>query len=167
MSFLEHAVTGIPGPVIDPRIKTGIQILSTSPIPPEICSAMTLVIRAVADQLQKENRPFGNQSVTCIFSESDYFSVALNSDEIAVCMRIAFYPLGRVAPYIGNDRLYVILAEELCHLIWDIADETLVNFKVLSVLRNLNPSIQMSDLYSEDAVQSCDRYLRDNPAFQM
>jgi len=81
-------------------------------------------------------------------------------------MRIAFYPLVKIAPYVGTDMLYTILAEELCHLIWDISDETEVNFKVLAVLRNLNPELQMSDLYSADTARSCSRWLQDHPAYR-
>ena len=127
---------------------------------------MTAVLKAVADQLQKEGRSIGNNPINCIFSDADSFSVSLDPQQIAVCMRIAFYPIGRIAPFFGTDKLYTALAEELCHLIWDIADETEVNFKVLAVLRNLNPDLLMADVYSEDTTRSCSRWLQDHPAFQ-
>ena len=166
MSRLVDGITTSPAPAIDPRLGTGIQFVTTTPFPPEICTAMSFVLKALADQLQTEERSLGNQTVCCIFSDSDSFSIQLDPDQIAVCMRIAFYPLEKITPYIGTDRLYTILAEELCHLVWDISDEVEVNFKVLAVLRNLNPGLQMSDLYSEDTVRSCSRWLQDHPAYQ-
>lgn len=127
---------------------------------------MTSVFKAVADQLQQEGRSIGNQGITCIFSDTDSFSVQADSGEVAVCMRVAFYPLSRITPYYGTNKLYTILAEELCHLIWDISDETEVNFKVLSVLRHLAVGLQMAHLYSPKEVEACNRYLQDHPAFQ-
>ena len=127
---------------------------------------MTSVFKAVADQLQQEGISMGNQGITCIFSDTDRFSVQANPGEVAVCMRVAFYPLCRIAPYYGTNKLYTILSEELCHLIWDISDETEVNFKVLSVHRHLNAGLQLSDLYSPKEVEACALYLQDHPAFQ-
>ncbi len=167
MSELVNGICTTPAPMIDTRLGKGIQLLTTGPFPLEICIAMTNVLKAVADQLQNENRHLGNQTVCCIFSESDSFSISLLPEEYAICVRIAFYAMNRISQFFGTDKLYTILAEELCHLIWDISDETEVNFKVLAVLRNLNPDLQMSDIYSADTVQSSECWLRDHPDYQL
>lgn len=39
------------------------------------------------------------------------------------------------------------ILEEICHLIWDIADETIVKFKVLSIIRNIRKETVLEDLY--------------------
>lgn len=151
---------------VDPRIKDHIRVLSTDEIPLSLYEAFSSVLWAVATQLESENRKILGLPINCIFSGTDSFTIRKSNDQNAICMKVAFYSLQELLPIQGKDALYLILAEELCHLIWDIADETEVCFKVLAVLRNLNPSLQMSDLYSEDTVRSCSRWLQDHPAYQ-
>lgn len=151
------------GPVVDPRIADKIILSATAPLPDTISCALYNVFRAVADQLEKENRIFGSMPINCLFLAEDSFTIALDGSERAIGLRLAVYPLPNLVPLVGTDSLYMILAEELCHLIWDIHDETLVNFKVLEVLRNLHPQLSLADLYSATAVAECVQYARQHP----
>lgn len=161
MSYLVNSVIG-PAPILDPRLRGRIVFCADTQIPQEINLTFSAVLTSVADQLEKENRLFGNVPICCIFSDSDSFAIALDDTQQAVCMRIIFYPLSRLCR-LGINQLLTALAEELCHLIWDIYDETIVNFKVLEVLRNLRPQFSLSDLYSETAVAECVQYARCHP----
>lgn len=152
------------GPIVDDRIKDIISIASNAVIPPEITVAMSRVLTAVADQMDKEHIT-ANMPVCCLFSNSDTFTISLTGCEQAICLRTAMYSIPNLVKTIGTDKLYTILAEELCHLIWDIRDEVLVNFKVLDVLRNISPDLQMTNIYSPQEVAACHTYLRDHPAF--
>lgn len=63
-----------------------------------------------------------------------------------MCMKLALYPIPRLLPHIRSNTLFTILAEELCHMIWEIQDEVLVNYKVLEVLQNIDPSLTLDRL---------------------
>lgn len=162
MSVLVDSVATA-APVVDPRLSGNFSFSATAPIPPDVVLAMTNVIKAVADQMEKEDRAFQGLPIACVFTGSESITIALTEDQYAVCIKLAVYPLPRLLPYRSTFRLYTALAEELCHLIWDIADETLVNFKVLEVLRNLHPQLTLADLYSATAVAACVQYAQDHP----
>lgn len=162
MSALVDAVATLV-PIVDPRLSGSILSCANTPIPMEVALAMTDVIKAVADQMEKEGRVFRGLPISCIFTGSDSFTTRLDENQCAICVKLAVYPLPRLLPHRSTFRLYTALAEELCHLIWDIADETLINFKVLEVLRNLRPEVTLADLYSEAAVAECAQYAQDHP----
>ena len=162
MSALVDAVATLV-PIVDPRLSGSISSCANTPIPMEVALAMTAVIKAVADQMEKEGRVFRGLPISCIFTGSDSFTTRLDENQCAICVKLAVYPLPRLLPHRSTFRLYTALAEELCHLIWDIADETLINFKVLEVLRNLHPQLTLSDLYSAAAVAECVQYAQDHP----
>lgn len=148
MSCLINSITTAT-PRIDERLKGKIVIVSSCVIPDIVIAAMTLVIKAIADQLEKENRPFGNGlAISCIFTDEPEFSIRFDDVQIAICVKLAVYPISRMQPYMGDKRLFTILAEELCHIIWDISDEELINYKVIEVLGNIFPDIKMSDFYA-------------------
>lgn len=154
-----------PCPVVDPRLKGKIFFCTTGIIPEEINLAMSAVIFALANRLDKEGGSFGNFPLTCVFASTSSFSVEMDDEEQASCFRIAFYPLPRLRPHIGRFSLYTVLAEELCHLIWDISDETEICFKVLEVVREIFPSVELSDLFSPDCVNQCKSFAKIHPQF--
>jgi len=154
-------------PYVDPRISNKVAVSTTAELPLPLQEAFSQVLWAVATQLEKENKEIVGLPINCIFSDDDFFAILKTADQKAICMKIAFYPLKDLLPVLEKDAMYLFLAEELCHLIWDISDETEVNIKVLAVLRNINLDLQMSDLYAEDTVRSCLRWLQDHPAFQL
>lgn len=162
MSVLVDSVATA-APVVDPRLSGNILSCANTPIPLDVVLAMTAVIKAVADQMEKEGRVFRGLPIACIFTNSESFTIALTEEQCAICVKLAVYPLPRLLPHRSTFRLYTALAEELCHLIWDIADETLINFKVLEVLRNLRPEVTLADLYSAAAVAECAQYAQDHP----
>ena len=162
MSVLVDSVATA-APVVDPRLSGNILSCANTPIPLDVVLAMTAVIKAVADQMEKEGRVFRGLPISCIFTGSDSFTTRLDENQCAICVKLAVYPLPRLLPHRSTFRLYTALAEELCHLIWDIADETLINFKVLEVLRNLRPEVTLADLYSAAAVAECVQYAQDHP----
>lgn len=134
-------------PVVDPRLKDQIAFAASSEIPKEIIDSMTLVLFAIAQQLEKEGKTLeGKNAITCIFIGSDRFEISLDPEQIAICMKLAVYPLPRLVPFIGKPFLYAILAEELCHLIWEISDEVIINDKVVDVLRNIFPNLTKESL---------------------
>lgn len=148
MSTLVNAISTV-APHVDERLRGKIVICASCIIPDAICTAMTEVIKAVADQLEKENRAFGDGlAITCIFIPETEFAIKLDKEQIAICIKLAVYPMAKLCQFIGDKRLYMILAEELCHLIWDISDETLINYKVIEVLEKIFPDIEMQDVYS-------------------
>lgn len=90
------------GPVVDPRIADKIILRTTAPLPDVISCALYDVFRAVADQLEKENRIIGSLPVHCFFLGEESFTISLDSPERAICFRLAIYPLPNLAPLIGT-----------------------------------------------------------------
>ncbi len=147
MATIKNSLPGILCAHIDDRLKHCITILTDSIIPREVNDAMTAVFKAVADQLEKENLDIsGRMSINCIFSESDSFTYIMSEDSLASCIMVAFYPLNKLVPLVGSNLLFTVLCEELCHLIWNIRDETLINYKVLEVLKNINEDLTLESL---------------------
>lgn len=136
-------------PKIDDRLKGSFSIAASVEIPLSIREAMSDVIRAVADQLDKEQRSLkSGLGVNCIFTPAEWFTINFEPGEVSICMKIAFYPVPYLVLFASDkNKLYAILAEELCHLIWDIGDETLVKYKVTEVLQNIFPGIKVEDIY--------------------
>ena len=146
MSRLKDGIISV-APFVDPRLASDIFINMNCELPTEIRTAMGMVLKAVADQMEKEGIVGKERtSITCLFLKSDHFEICIDQDQIAVCMKLAIYPLPKLLPYIGKNALFTILAEELCHLIWEIKDEVLINCKVLEVLRNLNPTLTLESI---------------------
>lgn len=147
MSTFENGIQ-TKAPYVDKRLHEKIIFAASCIIPDVIIAAMTDVIKAVSDQMEKENKTFGERTeIFCIFTENPQFTISLDNNEVAICMKLAVYPVNNLLKYAGDKRLYAILAEELCHLIWEISDETLVCYKVIDVLKNIFPGIEVSDVY--------------------
>lgn len=141
MSYLVGHITTA-SPYIDERISDIIRINANCTIPTEIQSAMTIVLKAVADQMEKEGM-LGKErfAINCMFLSADSATIQMNQDEFAVCMKLALYPIQNLMRDTSKEMILLILAEELCHLIWEIRDELKVQDKVEEVLKNYDPTI--------------------------
>lgn len=134
-------------PEIDPRMRGDLCVLANCEIPESVRGTFHLVTMAIAQQMAKESKPFGaGLPINCLFIPDREFSVSLDSDQYAACMRFAVYRVSVLSAAANQMVQMTILAEELCHLIWGIADETMVNYKVLEVLRNIFPNLSLRDL---------------------
>lgn len=118
----------------------------------EIESILWHVIDAVGIEMKKDNLQRQNITINCFFRKKDIFDTInpIINNAYASASRVVYYPIKTIRPLVGNWILYAIFAEELCHLIWDISDETVVKFKVLSIMRNtLGENITIGDLYND------------------
>ena len=95
MSALVDAVATLV-PIVDPRLSGSISSCANTPIPMEVALAMTDVIKAVADQMEKEGRVFRGLPISCIFTGSDSFTTRLDENQCAICVKLAVYPLPRL-----------------------------------------------------------------------
>ena len=150
MSFLVNGITTAV-PLVDSRLNGKIVIAATHPIPQEIRDWMTKVIWAIAEQLSYEEIKDIGLPINCIFSNNDSYEIRIEFGEVSICTKNAFYPVRNLEEYAGNPfKLCTILAEELCHLIWEISDEIEVNYKVYDVLLRIFPELKIEQLYNQE-----------------
>ena len=148
MSVLENAMIGVQSPIVDKRLKDKISFVTTCIIPTNICELFTRAINAIADQLNEEGiMPERVPSITCIFTESDTFSIRFDDNQESVCMTLCVYRLDRILVREEIKRL-VIIVEELAHIIWNIKNEYKICFKVHGIIRRIIPDISITDLYN-------------------
>lgn len=148
MSRLKNAVN-VAFPPLDERMKTHIVVSAECDFPFAQKLIFRSVIWAVAEQLDAEGSPFPqHMGISCIFHQNPEFTVSLDREQLAACMRLAVYPISTLAELGVSLPTYVVFAEELCHLIWDISDEVEVNSKVLEVLRHIFPKLEMRNIYA-------------------
>nr|DAI03393.1 MAG TPA: hypothetical protein [Caudoviricetes sp.] len=148
MSTLKNAIP-IMFPPLDERVKAHITISAECDLPYEQKLIFQRVIWAVAEQLDAEGLPFPQRmGISCVFPQKPEFTIRLDEEQLAVCIRLAVYPISTLAKYGASLAVYAIFAEEICHLLWDIADEVVVNSKVLEVLRHIFPDLELRDLYA-------------------
>lgn len=137
MAYLENQFDAVM-PILDQRIAPYISMSAEAPLPEELKEAFAQVCWAVAEQLQEEAKELsGMIPVSCVFTLFPKAAVCLDAQELAICVKLAVYPLRNLYPLLDKPELFLVLAEELCHLIWDIGDETIVNGKVNAVLRHI------------------------------
>lgn len=142
-----------------------VHILASGELSPElILSPFLLVLQAVEKQMTAEGLPFDiGLSINAFFSEKEEFTLRLLPEEKAITAKLVFYPLPRLSPYYGSKTLYMILAEELCHAIWNIHDETLVSFKVFEVLLHIFPDLEIREIYSQEIAAQHRKWVEDHP----
>lgn len=126
-----------------------INVVSSQRIPKSIMEIIVPTLIAVKIEMIEDNIPEPNVYVNLIvFDEDLQKAFNLGDDAIAACSKIAYCPIKNLELFV--DEKYLVMAaisEELCHLIWDIADETIVKFKVLSIIRNIRKETTLEDLY--------------------
>ena len=126
-----------------------INVISSQRIPESVgkivASALIAIkIEMIEDKISEPNIPVN----LIVFDEDLQKAFNLGDDAIAACSKIAYCPIKNLELF--EDEKYLATAailEELCHLIWDIADETVVKFKVLSIIRNIRKETTLEVLY--------------------
>lgn len=148
MAFLTGAQPRDDMPKVDARVKDSIIPVVACDLSEDIKNDFSLVTMAIAEQLQKEGKKIsGELPVNCLFVPGRSFEISFEPVELSICMRLAVYDVGVLSA--AKDQLFrwTLLTEELCHLIWGIRDETLINYKVLEVLQNIRPDLSLQDLH--------------------
>lgn len=136
-------------PAIDMRLRDRITCVASGPIPAQVRNAMTLGTMLIANQMEKDAIDFKTGlPITCVFTAKSEFGIRLDSSQVAIAVDLAVYSLEQMQPYLESVRLYSILVEELCHLIWEIKDEVEVKYKVLEIMQSIFPNLTIDDLYS-------------------
>ena len=140
-------------------------LFSTCELSPDlILSPLVAVLQAVEKQMTIDGLPFDiGLPINAVFSDEEEFTLRLLQEEKAIATKIVFYSLPRLEPYYGSKTLYMILAEELCHAIWNIHDEVLVSFKVFDVLRNVFPDLEIGEIYSPEIAAQHRKWVVDHP----
>lgn len=117
----------------------------SEPVMHMVSSALVaLKIEMIEDKILEPNIPVN----LIVFDEDLQNAFNLGDDAIAACSKIAYCPIKKLE-LLGDEKYLAMAAilEEICHLIWDIADETIVKFKVLSIIRNIRKETVFEDLY--------------------
>lgn len=126
-----------------------INVVSSQRLPESIMHMVSAALVAIKVEMIADKIPEPNIAVNLIvFDEDLQNAFNLGDDAIAACSKIAYCPIKSLELF-GNEHDLAIAAilEELCHLIWDISDETIVKFKVLSIIRNIRKETTLEDLY--------------------
>lgn len=147
MSLVLSSRNDGPLPLVDGRLKGSIVPFTTCELSRGIRDDFSMVTMAIASQLQKEGKDISSDyPINCFFIPSGHLDIELLPNEHAVCMRLAVYRVASLEGARTKPVRWMLLAEELCHLIWGIRDERLINDKVLEVLQNIIPELTTDDL---------------------
>lgn len=89
-----------------------------------------------------------NIPTNIIFLDRDDLPLRFSPKQMGACFIGIYYPVHRWRESNYTDQqIITCMVEEMCHVFWCIKDETLVNFKVLDVLRNGHPELTLESLY--------------------
>ena len=146
MAVLQGAIDGQLIPM-DCRLLRVLLPCANCLIPEEIKNTFSEICFAVATQMEKEGICFDRVlPIDCLFVSGKEFSLCLEPHQMACCTKMAIYPIPALQNTENRLMQMMIMTEELCHLIWEISDEVLVNDKVLEVLQNIYPDLTLGDL---------------------
>lgn len=100
-------------------------------------------------QLLKEKIDISTlHSVTILFLSDGNFSIkTLNKHVAGYTTSIIVYVMDKIRTWSNSDKIIAILLEELTHHFFNITDEIMVKHKVLEIMRNLCPELNMEDIY--------------------
>lgn len=125
-----------------------INVVSAKRLPESIGHMVSAALVALKMEMIADEVPEPNVHVNLIaFDEDLQNAFDLGEDAIAACSKIAYCPIKNLELFEDEYLAVAAILEELCHLIWDIADETIVKFKVLSIIRNIREETTLEDLY--------------------
>ena len=126
-----------------------VNVVSYQCLPESIRKTVDSALIAIKIEMIEDKISGPNVGVNLIvFDEDLQKAFNLGDDAIAACSKIAYCPIKNLELFADKEYLTIAaILEELCHLIWDIADETIVKFKVLSIIRNIRKETPLEDLY--------------------
>ena len=132
---------------VDKRVDHFVRAYANCIVPIEIIKTFHEVTWAIAEELASEEKLTEPQNdINCLFLKDRKAELSMEPGQLAICMCLVFYPVETLIRCANKNVLLMLLTEELCHLIWNIRDEIIVNDKVLSVLKHLDPDLTLESL---------------------
>lgn len=142
-------------PIIDEKLCDYITFSTTCDIPEHILTAFEKCLKAVLEQMESDKLFDGKNrmwQVNCIVTDNDLISIEVDDEFKAVVMDIIIYPIHKWSG-LRSQMICACIVEELCHYFWNIRSEYDVVFKVIQVLKRINPNIKISDVYNLDKIR--------------
>lgn len=144
--FLQAKV-GARIPVVDKRIAYLVKFTANYQMNNSLIKLFEKSFKAVADQLEQDKLiDKKKQLITCIALNCSEYSFEIQDESYGIIVVNAIYPTYKwdgLTIY----QVYACIIEEMCHFFWEITDELEVNFKVYSIVKQIEPNIKMQDLY--------------------
>jgi hypothetical protein len=146
MLFLENAICGI-GPIIPNNLKEKIRFVANYSLEKREAELFTLALTALNKQFMMENKQ-DIMRVICIITSDGTYTMKMDKSQLGSQHAVCLYAVEkwRKQKY-GDYQMLTIMLEELCHHFWAIEDETKVQYKVLEIIKIIDPNITIEQLY--------------------
>lgn len=138
-----------PIPVINGELKDKIEMLFTYALNEHEAKVLYIGLEELSRQLEEE-KVTDIPELSCIFTKDGEVSMDIGSESLLAVNtnRLCIYAIDRWRRSGGSDVLILmIFLEELCHVIWNIADEIKVKYKVFDILKRVWPDYKIEDIY--------------------
>ncbi len=150
MMIVKEVINTCPAPIIPSLLKSHITLVATYNLTRHEASLLSDALSAVSIQMIRESYSFIFPISIVITCDGSISLELANSDILGVYLaRLILYAVQRWRDKQYSDRhILTIYIEALYHCIWDIYDETEVNYKVLEIFKHIFPNITITDLYN-------------------
>lgn len=137
-------------PSVPSRLSNQIYIATTCGLSFNEIQAFENVFRGLDALIAEDESVNPNMYISIICSDRDTVCITINDpDALGRQLNLAILPIRRWRMrHLSQLQMETCIAEELCHYFWNIRDESLVRFQVLSLLQRIYPNVQLSDAYS-------------------
>lgn len=145
---LERSVSSVM-PAPPDHLKNRVYFATTCALSDDEILAFLNVYSGLDKLLVSDESVNPNAYISIICTDSDTFSLTLDPGFLGNQINLAILPIHRWRERnLSIMQMETCIAEELCHYFWNIRDENLVQFQVLSLLRHIHPNAQLSDAYN-------------------
>ena len=138
-----------PLPSVPKRLSNRVYVTTTCMLSFSEIQAFENVLRGLDALLSEDESVNPNMYISIICSDRDTVCITIDDpDALGRQLNLAILPIRRWRMrHLNQLQMDTCIAEELCHYFWNITDENLVRFQVLSLLQRIRPIVQLSDVY--------------------
>lgn len=134
------------------KIKSKVVFCADHIVDEETARQAVIATNLVGLKMDGENTSIDSlDAVNVFFSENGDVSLSMDDGHLGNHMWLIIIHGSKVKEY-EPIKILTIVTEELCHHFWNIRDEREVKYKVMEVLNQAYPLLEISDLYDMDTV---------------
>lgn len=134
------------------QIKSKVVFCADHIVNEEIAKQASIGVNLVGLKMDSENVPIESlSSVNMFFTERGKINLEMDTSPLGNYFWLITIHTEKVQNY-EPVKILAIIVEELCHHFWSIRDERHVKYKVMEVLNQLYPKLEIDDIFNMESL---------------